>query len=85
MNEKQEQEKEYLSKMKHTAGDFNRWITRFEDQMETCETIGVELSEEAEVLYFKSNLNDGIFGDAKHPSPISSNLRRNQAAYDCGV
>ena len=25
MYEKQEQEKEYLSKMKHTAGDFNRW------------------------------------------------------------
>ena len=34
---KQEQEKEYLSKMKHISGDFNRWITRFEDQMETCE------------------------------------------------
>ena len=62
MYEKQEQEKEYLSKMKHTAGDFNRWITRFEDQMETCETIGVELSEEAKVLYFMNNLNDSIFG-----------------------
>ena len=35
--ERQEQEKEYLSKMKHVAGDFNRWITRFEDQVETCE------------------------------------------------
>ena len=65
MYEKQEQEKEYLSKMKHTAGDFNRWITRSEDQMETCETIGVELSEEAKVLYFMNNLNDSIFGDAK--------------------
>ena len=30
MYEKQEQKKEYFSKMKHTAGDFNRWITRFE-------------------------------------------------------
>ena len=35
MYEKQEQEKDYLSKMKHITGDFNHWITRFEDQMET--------------------------------------------------
>ena len=56
--EKQEQEKDYLSKMKHVSGDFNRWITRFEDQIETCETIGVELSEEAKILYFMNNLND---------------------------
>ena len=47
------------------TGDFNRWITRFEDQMETCETIGVELSEEAKILYFMNNLNDSIFGDVK--------------------
>ena len=51
--------------MKHTVGDFDRWITKFEDQMETCETIGVELSEEAKILYFMNNLNDSIFGDAK--------------------
>ena len=65
MFEKQEQEKEYLSKMKHVSGDFNRWITRFEDQVETCETIGVELSEEAKMFYFMNNLNDSIFGDVK--------------------
>ena len=51
--------------MKHISGDFNRWITRFEDQMETCETIGVELSEEAKMFYFMNNLNDSIFGDVK--------------------
>ena len=65
MYEKQEQEKDYFSKLKHITGDFNRWITRFEDQMETCETIGVELSEEAKILYFMNNLNDSIFGDVK--------------------
>ena len=65
MYEKQEQEKDYLSKMKHFTGDFNRWITRFEDQMETCETIGVDLSEEAKILYFMNNLNDSSFGDIK--------------------
>ena len=65
MFEKQEQEKEYLSKMKHISGDFYRWITRFEDQVETCETIGVELSEEAKMFYFMNNLNDTIFGDVK--------------------
>ena len=50
---------------KHISGDFNRWITRFEDQMETCATIGVELSEEAKMFYFMNNLNDTIFGDVK--------------------
>ena len=55
----------YLSKMKHISGDFNRWITRFEDRMETCETIGVELSEEAKMFYFMNNLNDTIFGGVK--------------------
>ena len=36
-----------LGSLETATGDFNRWITRFEDQMETYETIGVELSEEA--------------------------------------
>ncbi len=63
--EKQDQEKDYLSKMKHISGDFNRWITRFDDQIETCETIGVELTEEAKILYFMNNLNDSIFGSIK--------------------
>ena len=51
--------------MKHTYGDFNKWITLFEDQITTCETVGVELSEEAKILYFMSNLNDSIFGEVK--------------------
>ena len=41
--ERQEQEKEVLSKLKHTYGDFNKWITLFENQITTCETVGVEL------------------------------------------
>ena len=65
LHEKQEQGKDYLSKMKHVSGDFNRWITRFEDQIETCDTIGVELFEEAKILYFMNNLKDSIFGDVK--------------------
>ena len=63
--EKQEQEKEHLSKMKHESGDFNRWITKFDDQITACETIGVELTEEAKILYFMTNLNDAIFGGIK--------------------
>ena len=54
-----------LGSSETATGDFNRWITRFEDQMETCETIGVDFSEEAKILYFMSNLNDSIFGDVK--------------------
>ena len=41
-----------------SAGDFNRWITRFEDQEEVCETIGLEISEEAKIYHFMNNLND---------------------------
>ena len=51
--------------MEHVSGDFNRWITRVEDQIETCETVGVDLSEEARILYFMNHLNDPIFGDIK--------------------
>ena len=51
--------------MKHVSGDFNRWITRFEDQIEACETVRVDLSEEARILYFMNNLNDTVFGDIK--------------------
>ena len=63
--ERQEQEKEHLTKMKHTHGDFNAWINRFEDQITICEQYGVELSEEAKILNFMNNLNDTIFGDIK--------------------
>ena len=42
--ENRKKEEEYLSKLKHVSGDFNRWITRFEDQVKVCETIGVVLT-----------------------------------------
>ena len=63
--EKRKQEEDYLSKLKHVSGDFNRWITRFEDQVKVCETIGVVLTEETKVFYFMNNLNDTIFGTVK--------------------
>ena len=63
--QRQEQEKEFLAKMKHVSGDFNRWITRFKDQMRTCETIGVTLSDEGKVHFFTDNLNDTICGEIK--------------------
>ena len=59
-----QEEEDYLSK--HVSGDFNRWITRFEDQVEVCKTIGLlVLTEEAKVFYFMNNLNDAIFGAVK--------------------
>ena len=63
--EKRKQEEDYLSKLEHVSGDFNRWITRFEDQVKVCETIGVVLTEEAKMFYFMNNLNDSIFGTVK--------------------
>ena len=63
--QRQEQEKEFLAKMKHVSGDFNRWITRFQDQMETCKTVGVPLSDEAKIHYSADNLNATIFGEIK--------------------
>ena len=38
---------------------------KFEDQVETCETVGVALSDEAKIHYFMNNLNDTIFGEIK--------------------
>ena len=66
MYERRELEKEQLAKLKHTTGDFNRWITRFEDQVEVCETVGLEITEEAKIYHFMNNLNDLIFKDAKN-------------------
>lgn len=51
--------------MKHISGDFHRWIIRLEDQVEACETIEVELSEEAKMFYFMNNSNVSILGDVK--------------------
>ena len=48
----------------HLQYDFQQ-ITRFEDQVKVCETIGVVLTEEAKVFYFMNNLNDSIFGTVK--------------------
>ena len=55
-------------RQKYVSGDFNRWITRFEDKIETCGTVGVNLSVEARVNYFMNNLNDTIFGEMKATS-----------------
>ena len=51
--EKRKQEEDYLSKLKHVSGDCNRWITRFEDQVKVCETIGVVLTEEDHILFYE--------------------------------
>ena len=64
----------FLAKMKHVSGDFNRWITRFEDQMETCETVGVALSDEAKIHYFVLRGNQGDLHDLEHESPVPKNL-----------
>ena len=42
--------------MKPVSGDFNKWITRFEDQAETCATVGAVLTDEAKIHYFMTNL-----------------------------
>ena len=65
MYELRELERDTLVKMKHSAGDFHRWITRFEDQLEKCETVGLEFTEEAKIYHFMNNLNDLIFREAK--------------------
>ena len=51
--------------MKHVSGYFNRWITMFEDQVETCAANGLELEEDAKIFHFMNNLNDTIFRESK--------------------
>ena len=80
---RQEQEKGFLAKMKYASGDFNRWTTRFEDQMETCETVGVPFSDEAKIHYFADNLKDTVYDlrrdhgelhELEYESPVPENL-----------
>ena len=47
--QRQEQEKEYLAKMKHVSGDLNKLIKRFEDQAETFATVGAVRAEESKI------------------------------------
>ena len=80
--QRQEQEKEYVAKMKQVSGDFNNWITRFEDQAETCATVGVVLTDEAKIHYFMNNLNDTIFGEVKASFPQAEDHCRVQPDFD---
>ena len=66
MYERRELERDQLANLKHAAGDVNRWITRFENHVEVCETVGLEITEETKIYHFINNLNDLIFKDAKN-------------------
>ena len=44
MYERRELERDQLANLKHAAGDVNRWITRFENHVEVCETVGLKIT-----------------------------------------
>ena len=56
------QEEERLRSMSHKTGTrFLTWLERFRDQMDTCQSIDVELSEPKLKMYFMSNLHPQLF------------------------
>jgi hypothetical protein len=62
---RRDQEEQRLKKLKHVSGKFMNFLTHFENQLEQCESVGLELSEERKCRIFIESLNDSIFEDLK--------------------
>ena len=60
---RQEAEIDKLKQLKHKYGTLIDWIQRFEDQLDICESVGLELSEEKKCRIFIHNLNPALFED----------------------
>ena len=50
---------------KHMHDSYDRWVQRFEDALNRCESLGYPLLEVDKCHWFLKNLNDDIFGDFK--------------------
>jgi hypothetical protein len=60
---RQEAEEDKLKQTKHRYGTLVDWIQRFEDQLDVCESVGLQLTEEKKCRTFINNLNPILFED----------------------
>jgi len=58
---RRETERQILKDLVHRKGLYTQWLTRFEDQLETCEIVGIELSEYEKCTYSMGTVNPLIF------------------------
>jgi len=56
----QSQEMQF-KKLKHESGSLEKWLIKFEDQLEVCDVLGCEVTDHTKRLYLMENLNAKIF------------------------
>ncbi len=59
--QRQEKQMEKLKNTKHEYGSLEKWIMRYEDQLNICDALQCNLSDKTKRLYFTENLNTKIF------------------------
>jgi hypothetical protein len=59
--QRQDMQLEKLKKMKHENGSLEKWIMKFEDQIDVCQALGCTINDRTKRLYFMENLNQKIF------------------------
>ena len=61
MLQRQEMQLEKLKKLKHESGSLEKWLMKFEDQLEVCDALGCKVTDHTKRLYLMENLNTKIF------------------------
>ena len=59
--QRQEKQLEKLKTTKHEFGSLEKWILRFEDQLDICDALQCNVTDNTKRLYFMENLNPKIF------------------------
>jgi hypothetical protein len=57
MLQRQEIQLEKLKKLKHESGSLEKWLLKFEDQLEVCDALGCKVTDHTKRLYIMENLN----------------------------
>jgi hypothetical protein len=52
---------EKLKKLKHESTFLEKWLMKFEDQLEVCDALGYKVSDHTRRLHLMENLNTKIF------------------------
>ena len=61
MLQRQEMQLEKLKRLKHESGSLEKWLLKFEDQLEVCDALGCKVTDHTKRLYLMENLNSKIF------------------------
>ena len=59
--QRQEMQLEKFKKTKHENGSLEKWIMKYEDQIDVCKALGCTIDDRTKRLYFMENLHQKIF------------------------